>query len=226
MNDEILAREIRNAVLNVSNERMVQTPCIVDVNIRKEPKFKEPLPPGIFVMQTAAFLCSTKLNASANRILMYFFSKSAYENYVGIDVKTLMEELNVSKPTVVNALKDLEYSNILIKFQNVHDKRRHDYFINPISAWKGKSYVRKKAIANIKSENPDQLELFGYNYDDFLKMEKHLEVNLNKQVIPSTLTPMIKKFDADADEQSGTGMLPYLDSLPKNEADKIIYHLE
>ena len=34
-----------------------------------------------------------------------------------------------------------------------------------------------------------------------------------------------EEFDADADEQSGTGILPYLDSLTKSEADKHIYHL-
>lgn len=225
MNDEILAKEIRNAVLNVSNDSMEQTPCNVTVNVRNEPK-KVKLPPGIFVFQAAAFLCATKLNASTNRILMYFFSKSSYENFIGVDVKTLMEELNVSKPTVVNALKDLEYNNILIKYQNVHDKRRHDYFINPISAWKGKSPVRRNTIATIKNENPDQLELFGNSYKDYLQMEKHLEVKLNNQVVPSTLKPLVDKFDADADEQSGTGMLPYLESLTEKQANKIIYGFE
>ena len=204
---------------------MEQTPCNVTVNVRNEPK-KVKLPPGIFVFQAAAFLCATKLNASTNRILMYFFSKSAFENFIGVDVKTLMEELNVSKPTVVNALKDLEYNNILIKYQNVNDKRRHDYFINPISAWKGKSPVRRNAIATIKNENPDQLELFGNSYKDYLQMEKHLEVKLNNQVVPSTLKPLVDKFDADADEQSGTGMLPYLESLTEKQANKIIYGFE
>ena len=224
MNDEILAKEIRNAVLNVSNDSMEQTPCNVTVNVRNE-AVKVKLPPGIFVFQAAAFLCSTKLNASANRILMYFFSKSSFENFIGVDVKTLMEELNVSKPTVVNALKDLEYNNILIKYQNVHDKRRHDYFINPISAWKGKSYIRKNQIDKIKSENPDQLDLFDVDYKDYLLMEKHLEVNLNNQVIPSTLKPLVDKFENDKDEQYGIGILPFLDSLDKKEADKIIYGL-
>jgi|LakMenE22Apr09ns_1017241.scaffolds.fasta_scaffold02989_2 hypothetical protein len=224
MSDEILAKEVFKAIREASNSNIEQTPCDINVFIKREAK-KPKLPPSIMVFQAAAFLCSTKLNASTNRILMYFFSKSAYENFVGIDVKTLMEELNVSKPTVVNALKDLEYNNILIKYQNVNDKRRHDYFINPISAWKGKSYIRKNQIDKIKSENPDQLDLFDVDYKDYLLMEKHLEVNLNNQVIPSTLKPLVDKFENDKDEQYGIGMLPFLDSLDKKEADKIIYGL-
>jgi hypothetical protein len=157
MNKEIVAKEVYKAIQNASIE---STPQEITVNIRKDVK-KIPLPPSIIVFQAAAFLCSTKLNSSANRILMYFFSKSVYENFVGIDVKTLMEELSVSKPTVVNALKDLEDNNILIKYQNVNDKRRHDYFINPITAWKGNSFTRQKQINKIKSEDPGQLDLFN-----------------------------------------------------------------
>jgi hypothetical protein len=157
MNNEIVAKEVYKAIQNASIE---STPQEITVNIRKDVK-KIPLPPSIIVFQAAAFLCSTKLNSSANRILMYFFSKSVYGNFVGIDVKTLMEELSVSKPTVVNALKDLEDNNILIKYQNVNDKRRHDYFINPITAWKGNSFTRQKQINKIKSEAPGQLNLFN-----------------------------------------------------------------
>jgi hypothetical protein len=157
MNREIVAKEVYKAI---ENSVIESTPHEITVNIRKDVK-KIPLPPSIIVFQAAAFLCSTKLNSSANRILMYFFSKSAYENYVGIDVKTLMEELKVSKPTVVNALKDLEDNNILIKYQNVNDKRRHDYFINPITAWKGNSYTRQSRVNKIKTDDPRQLNLFN-----------------------------------------------------------------
>jgi DNA-binding transcriptional regulator GbsR (MarR family) len=72
-----------------------------------------------------------------------------------------MAELNMSKPTVVNGLKELEENNIIIKYQNVNDNRRHDYFINPITAWKGNSYTRDKQIKKIAGSNPGQLELFS-----------------------------------------------------------------
>lgn len=156
MNKEKVARDVYNAVHDYKEERPIET----SVNIRTEPK-RISLPPSLIVFQAAAYLCATKLNASTNRILMFFFAKSAYENYIGIDIKTLMDELNMSKPTVVNGLKELESSNILIKFQNVNDNRRHDYFINPITAWKGNSFTRDQKIKQIKMANPKQLDLFG-----------------------------------------------------------------
>jgi hypothetical protein len=153
MNKEKVAREVYNVVHDY------EQPIETTVMIRTAPK-RISLPPSLIVFQAAAYLCATKLNASTNRILMFFFAKSAYENYIGIDIKTLMEELNLSKPTVVNGLKELEANNILIKYQNVHDNRRHDYFINPITAWKGNSFTREKRIKEIKTKDPSQLDLF------------------------------------------------------------------
>jgi hypothetical protein len=156
MNKEKVARDVYKVVHDISDGRPMET----NVMIRTAPK-RISLPPNMMVFQAAAYLCSTKLNASTNRILMFFFAKSAYENYIGIDIKTLMEELSMSKPTVVNALKELESNNIIIKYQNVNDNRRHDYFINPITAWKGNSYTRDKQIKKISGSNPNQLELFN-----------------------------------------------------------------
>jgi hypothetical protein len=155
MNKEKVARQVYNIIQNENDSRPVET----NVLIRTSPK-RISLPPNLMVFQAAAYLCSTKLNASTNRILMFFFAKSAYENYIGIDIKTLMEELVMSKPTVVNALKELETNNIIIKYQNVNDNRRHDYFINPITAWKGNSYTRDRQIKKIAGINPDQLDMF------------------------------------------------------------------
>jgi len=155
MNKEKIARQVYNIIQNENDSRPNET----NVLIRTAPK-RISLPPNLMVFQAAAYLCSTKLNASTNRILMFFFAKSAYENYIGIDIKTLMEELVMSKPTVVNALKELETNNIIIKYQNMNDNRRHDYFINPITAWKGNSYTRDKQIKKIAGTNPDQLDMF------------------------------------------------------------------
>jgi len=157
MNKEQVVREVYKVI---QDSNLEYTPQEITVNIRTEKK-KIPLPPSIIVFQAAAYLCATKLNASTNRILMFFFSKSVYENFIGIDVKTLMSELDMSKPTIVNALKELEVNNILIKYKNVNDSRRHDYFINPITAWKGNSYTRNEKIKAIKETDSKQLDLFN-----------------------------------------------------------------
>lgn len=160
MNKEKLAREIYNAVQKEQAAIKDIVPMETTVNVRTAPK-RISMPPNLMVFQAAAYLAATKLNASANRVLMYFFSKSVYENFIGIDISSLMEEMNMSKPTVVNALKDLEAYNILIKFQNTKDKRRHDYFINPIAAWKGNSYTWNQTKKRMTVDNPKQLKL-GY----------------------------------------------------------------
>ena len=77
-----------------------------------------------------------------------------------MDVKTIQEELNLkSKMTVVQALKELEDNNIIIKIENTQDRRRNDYFINPYTAWKGNSNTRKKMQKNL-AMHTSQLSLF------------------------------------------------------------------
>ena len=152
--DEKVAREVFEVVHDWESRTETK------VTIRTAPK-RISLPPNMMVFQAAAYLCATKLNASTNRILMFFFAKSGYENFIGVDVKTLCEELGMSKPTVCKGLETLEENNVLIKYQNIHDRRRHDYFINPVSAWKGNSYTRDKKLKVMESANTKQLELFG-----------------------------------------------------------------
>jgi len=120
-------------------------------------KKRIPLPQNVMVFQAFAYLSATKLKASTNRILMLLFAQSAYENYIGMDVKAIAEELGLSDRSVINGLKELEVNNIIIKFKHPSDKRRHDYFINPTASWKGNSFTRQKAIT---SADPDQIKLF------------------------------------------------------------------
>ena len=39
---------------------------------------------------------------------MLFFANSAYENYVGMDIVTIGEKLNISERSVINAINELE----------------------------------------------------------------------------------------------------------------------
>lgn len=153
-----VAREVYDTV-NSADLSNNGRPNETKVNIRTAPK-RMPLEPNMMVFQKFAFLASTKLKASTNRLLMYFFAISAYENFIGIDIKTLMEDLGFSKPTVVNGLKELTELNIIIKSDNGRDRRRNDYFINPMAAWKGNSYTRKQTMAKLTGSDPKQLDLF------------------------------------------------------------------
>ena len=133
-------------------------PGAKQVNVNVINKKGVPMPPNIMVFQTFAFLAATKLKPSTNKVLMLFFANSGYENYVGMDVLTICEKLEISKRSCVSALSELEKNNIIIKTDHPADRRRNDYFLNPYSAWKGNSNARKKML-EIIPEN--QLSLFG-----------------------------------------------------------------
>lgn len=144
-------------------------PSAKEVNVFvKEKNNRIPLPPNIMVFQTFAFLAATTLKPSTNKVLMLFFANSGYENYVSMDVVSISEELNISERSVITALKELEKNNIVIKTQHPRDRRRHDYFLNPFSSWKGNSESRKKLMQTV----PDnQLELFGVKPQDSINRE-------------------------------------------------------
>jgi predicted transcriptional regulator len=160
---KIEIQEIHNAVKNTSigNSK--------EINIYHVDKKRIPLPANIMVFQAFAYLAATKLKDCSNRVLMLLFSKSGYENFVSMDVTTIAEELNYTNRSVISALEELTKHNIIIKTQHPSDKRRNDYFINPMSAWKGNSFARKKMIESIDT---NQLNLFNIPTPGVLKQIK------------------------------------------------------
>jgi len=130
----------------------------IQVNIVAQ-KRKMPLEPNIMVFQAFAYLASTRLKPSSNKVLMYLFSRSVYENFIGMDVKTMCDNLGMSKSSVISALKELEDYRIILKTKNSTDSRRHDYFINPTAAWKGNSFQQHKAVKKLSSVT--QIQMFS-----------------------------------------------------------------
>lgn len=153
-----IAETIKKAVPDASS---------VNVNINNKKRI--PLPPNVMVFQTFAYLAATELKPSSNKVLMLFFANSGYENYVGMDVRTIAETLGITERTVTTATNELEKHNVILKTQHPSDKRRHDYFLNPFASWKGNSESRKKMMQII----PDnQLELFGKDAQTSISRER------------------------------------------------------
>jgi len=150
--DKNQMQQVNKAIKNIAGQEM-------QVNVYNSPK-RVPLPPNIMVFQAFAYLAATKLKDCSNRVLMLLFSKSGYENFVSMDITTISEELKYTERSVISALNELTENNIIIKTPHPSDKRRNDYFINPIAAWKGNGYTRKKKIALI---DPAQTKLFDIN---------------------------------------------------------------
>ena len=139
-----------------------------ELNLRKAPKVIAA--PNIQLFQTAAYLAATRLSPSANKILMYFLSVSEFENYIGVDIKSLHEKLDISYSSCEKGLKELRDNSVIIGVKHINDKRRNDYFINPMQAWKGKMINRQSTLKELnKDEN--QLELFGESYSDAISRE-------------------------------------------------------
>jgi len=121
------------------------------------------MPDSVFVLQQFCIeISSRNYSTHTFRVLFYLFGLSQYENYVSIDIKTIAERLKVTERSVLRATKDLEIDNILIKMVHPSDKRRKDYFINPMVAWRGKTLNRTKAIKKLHQNNV-QLDLWDQN---------------------------------------------------------------
>lgn len=140
-----------------------------------------PLPNNTMVFQAAAFLCCTRLASSSNRILMYFFSVCEYENFISIDIQTLSELLKITTRSIKSGLKELEDNNIIVKTKNIRDKRRHDYFINPVVSWRGNSATWDKKKKQIQAHDPNQLNLFGEeNLQNVEKRARKIKADFTK----------------------------------------------
>jgi predicted transcriptional regulator len=123
-----------------------------DVKIIIADTKKVKMPASIFVFQKFASYACRNLNGSENTVLMYFLSISEFENMLGVDILTISEHLNMSERTTIRALNKLESLQIIIKANNTRDRRRNDYFINPMAAWRGNSISRKDVLAKMNKE--------------------------------------------------------------------------
>jgi predicted transcriptional regulator len=184
MTHNIDRKKVTKAVYNALKEkndvngesRLKVSEIVTTVRISDK---KTPLPANAMVFQLAASLCSANLNGAANRILMHFIAEVGWENYIGIDQKTIAEKLNMSLRSVTRGLQELKEINILQQMDHPTDKRRKDYFINPAMLWKGNSHTRKQRVKKIADIDEKQLNLFGEKHSeldsDFYKPSKKIK---------------------------------------------------
>lgn len=134
---------------------------------------------SVFILQKfARQLANTNYPTSTYRVLCYFMSLTEYENYLSIDINTICENLDINKRSIFRALKDLEKDKIVIKLPHPIDKRRNDYFLNPLAMWRGKEVNRKKKIEKLK-KSQIQLNLFeNKGVHSLLPISKKTHTNL------------------------------------------------
>jgi len=100
------------------------------------------------------------MTLTTHRVFLFLLGSMEFQNYLGIDIKTLAEDLNVSIPSVNRAMKQLKDLNIIISIKDTLDKRRNAYILNPKAAWKGRAtnYIATvKKMKNLKDPGQQKL---------------------------------------------------------------------
>lgn len=103
------------------------------------------------------------ISLSTSKVFFYLVMNIDFENFIGIDLKSISENIKMPLPTVKKTMRELKEIGILISIKDNFDTRRNIYRLNPVVAWKGKVNNRTKAI----KENPAQVKMFPD--DDVIK---------------------------------------------------------
>jgi len=158
---DLTRKELEDIQGIVSDASGVDT---VSVHITRTNKVS--LPPYVSLFQDFARIACVEFDGTTAKVLMFLMSIQGYENVITVDIKTMSEVMGKSESTIKRCMKILYGYNVVKKFNNVTDRRRNDYFVNPLATWKGKSYKRLKQIKEIQQMHY-QLDLFdGQIVDD------------------------------------------------------------
>lgn len=122
-----------------------------------------------------------EISLSAIKLFYYMANNMQFENFIGIDLKTISENIKMPLATVKVAMKDIKDMGLIIAIKDNFDNRRNIYRMNPVVAWKGK-VKNKKKIAQI---NPAQTILFE---DEALPVN---QMNVPKSTFKITPNPNI-----------------------------------
>ena len=86
------------------------------------------------------------IQPSACKILFYLIVTLDFDNFTGIDLKTISENINMPLPTIKKGMAELKDIGILLAIKDMTDRRRNIYRFNPLVAWKGKVNNRAKVL--------------------------------------------------------------------------------
>ncbi len=120
-----------------------------------------PIPNYTMIFQAVGFLMINEITPSSLKLLWYFVTKLQYSNHIGIDQQTMVDDTGLSIQTVKACIKQLSEKNIVLSYDDIQDKRRNVYIINPNIAWRGTSTERMKTLKKLMGVDPNQLSLFG-----------------------------------------------------------------
>jgi len=125
-------------------------------------------PDWVAVFQTKiAVAVIGELSGTARGLLLLMQQATQYDNFIGLNQKTMAERLKCSEIAVKKAVKELIGHNVIISFRDKPldsmngDGRRNNYILNEEYCWKGYPENMAKRIAKRKKEgDPKQMKLF------------------------------------------------------------------
>jgi len=134
-----------------------------NVDVFVIPKKKYPKTPDfVYLFQAVNMAISKTLTPAACKLLLYMISKLQYGNHVGVNIKTMMEDLELCEKTVITATNQLKQLNIILPYKDPSDKRRNVYMFHPLQSWRGSFKERFKVLKKLNN-NKQQLCLPWWN---------------------------------------------------------------
>jgi len=121
-------------------------------NTIKPKKVYTPEYVALFQDMASKFSRDIILSGGEYRVLFYLISLVGYQNFIGIDIKSIGENLGMHEKTISKVITKLVKYNIVIKMENLNDKRRNDYFVNMDMFWKGSPMDRSKVKKKLESK--------------------------------------------------------------------------
>lgn len=151
MKMEVTKQQAENISAEIKNQlgEDVAVSLHVKKKIHKTPDFV------MFYQEVGKRILEGEMKLSSSKVFFYLMVTMSFENFIGIDMKTISEKINMPLRTVTLAMKELKEAGIVMAIKNNFDSRRNDYRLNPIVVWKGKVNSRTKSI----KENPMQIKM-------------------------------------------------------------------
>lgn len=157
MKKQLTKKQTENIAENIQRElnEDMQVSVIMKSKIPAIPDYIQ-----LFQEAIKRIVAGEGMTLTTYRVFCFLLGSMEYQNFIGIDIKTLAEDLNVSVPSVDRAMKQLKELNIIISIKDTLDRRRNAYMLNPKAAWKGKAKNYIAAVKKMKNlKSPGQTSL-------------------------------------------------------------------
>lgn len=123
------------------------------------------MPDWVMIFQVINETLTKELKPATCKLLLYLLSIIQYDNFVGMNIKTLSEKLKLTERTIIEGMNELRHKNILLSIKDPADKRRNVYRLNPHHSWRGSN---QKRLINIKTMESQ----LAFNFEEYAEKTK------------------------------------------------------